>query len=283
MNRMFELEEANLQETFSTPSHVADDEFASSIRHILSGVGKHMLGVEKKLSAFILDLRQRIVVAASKGHFALLTVLGATKNKCDDFNSPRRALEDLYAKHFVFRPIKLADFQTDEISVLQDFANEHVNEVKRQFSGLKRFVNDKTELITLLNRQVPTFLDDEMRLFQNLLDAKKKQISTVNLNIFAMQLFQFYREVQLVRLPQQPLNGDQPHNLLEKYFETAITVLEKKASKKLPFKLLGSHQMSDLITVIKKNKAKRTAQQVAQGAYHTIYDQIIFAVSPNSV
>lgn len=288
LSRMLELEKANLRATFSPPSYrIGDDrenaEFTSRIKQILSRAEAEMHEAIQNLLPLTKKYRQQRDTA-SKVNLEKLC-----EPYSDKFNNPKGALEDLFAKQLVYRPIKLTDYRTDGIFILQDLAYEYVNEIKRQLGELWRFENDKTELITLLYESVPKFLDEEMKEFQKSVTTMGLQIFTENINVFAMQRFQFYRDVQVSGVPQPLLNGGgQPNKLpLEKYFEAAINVLEKKKDKHFPFKLLGSHKMSDFIAVIRANKAKSVkgvkTEQAIEDAYNALYDQIIFAVSPISL
>lgn len=288
LNRTVELEKANLQATFSTPTHMVGDErenaeFASGIKQILSRAETDMQQATQALLPLSKNYRKQKDAATSYSEVANAQV--NFERRCDPynakFNGPRGELEDLFAKHFVYRPIKVTDFQTDGIFLLQDIAYEYVTEVKRQFGELRRYENDKTELITLFYEKVPTFWDEEMKQFRKSITATGLQIFAENINIFAMQRFQFYRDVQLSGVPQPLLNGGQPP--FEKYFLAAINLLEKKRDKQFPFKLLGSHKMSDFIAIIKANKSKHTGERTTEAAYHTLYEQIIFAVSPISL
>lgn len=297
---MSELEAKSLLNIFSTlPSSAADDrdghmrEYNARVAQILSSVHDDL----NQLNQFFLKIIQKFLhdYTADVSIFQSHPIKDGFLKECEPhgiaFRRPRIILERLAAKTLIYRPIKLPDYTTDDVFILQDFANEYRLEIQRQFSVLEEVDSDIKEFIAIFSGNVEQFLDAEMAKFQKYAHNGKSGalcIFVESVNKFAFQRFEFYREVNVY------VGGRQPtaQSRLEQHFKAAVGVLEKKKDEKFSFPLFGCSRMVHLISIIEGNKKKLlghanagpTSQNLPiAAAYRMVYEQILFAVSSISI
>lgn len=298
LKQMAELETRNLQDTFSMiPSPAADDP-DNHMRDHLASVAKILATVGNELAEFnatsIAMLRDYSHSNYSNGKYYENLFLKKCEPHGLKFSAPRRSLETLATNNQFYTPIRPADYTPYDKFVLQDLANGYIAEVRRQFKKLAEAEGDGREFIEIFNKIVEQFLDAQMTKFQNTAenvsaDALRKFVDDVNK--FASRVFAFYRAVRAIVGPQQPTTDSHQLELrYELYFELGIGVLKKKTDQKLPFALFGSEKVTDLAATIGMNKAillrqarggqGDTNDSPAIAAYHTVFNQILFAVGP---
>lgn len=306
---MSELEAASLQDAYSTLPGSKSDDPGEPMRDYIASVTKVLTSVRDDLTT-LNPLFKEMIVKFSESYAAALPLENAYAarataeddfvNVCEAqsmaFSEPRRLLQRLDAIHFIYRPIKLTDYKTDDAFILQSFANEYKIEVQRQFHELEEVDGDRKEFIAIFNGNVEQFVVAEMAewpkfdesVHNDEADALRLLVESVNR--FASQRFEFYRELSGILGRQQLTAGsDQLASRYQRYFEAAIAVLRKKKDAKLRFKIFGSDLLSNLIVRIEENKTKLLGQLQAEQTdetlltvYRSLYNQITFAVSSMS-
>lgn len=291
LKRMSELEIASLRDTFSMlPISVADDrdghmrEHGASVAKILSNVDSELTELIPKLVAMIDKFRENLAADLEQNNIRE-GFLEECRPHDTAFSKPRRSLEMWDAKNQIYRPVKVhSDYTTNEVFMVEDFELEFEKIVERQFKQLEEVVYDKKEFITMFNRYADlAFLVTKFSKYRKTAQnapADSLRILVEDVNRFASQRFEFYREVKVV-LGTKELASKLAH---EKYFEAAISVLKKKKDQQLPFKLFGSNLVGHLIAIIEENKLSKEAKLETNGklsiyAYYGLFSQMLFVVS----